>query len=60
FEILKEKEPVSFVAKYLKNLGQYISFSINLQHISFNFSSKLDEEFLLNECYNLLSSLSKT
>lgn len=60
FQILKEKDPVSFVTKYLKNLGRYISFSINFQHVSFSFSSNVDEEILLNECYKLLSSLSKT
>lgn len=58
FNILKNKEPAFFISQYFKNLGRYITFSIEFQSVSFNFSPEIDDEILINESYSILSALS--
>ncbi|MGB9790514.1 AAA family ATPase [Thermotoga caldifontis] len=60
FKILKAKDPVAFVSRYLKNLARYVSFTVALKNVTFSLSPEVDDETLLNESYNLLSSLAST
>lgn len=59
FRILKDRDPMYFFSKYFKNLSNYITFSIKLHNISFDFKHDLDNETLINESYNVISTLSK-
>lgn len=59
FELLKLNDPFEFIKQYVRNLSRHISFSVQVKGISFNLDKGVDDEVLLNGCYELLARISE-
>ncbi|WP_448377137.1 AAA family ATPase [Fervidobacterium sp.] len=59
YELLKEKNPMSFVGRYLKHIANHVSFSFDVGGVSFSIDSELSDELLTEQMYELLEGVQK-
>jgi len=59
YELLKGKNPMSFVGRYLKHIAKHVSFSFDVGGISFSIDNDLSDEVLIEQMYELLEGVQK-
>jgi AAA+ ATPase superfamily predicted ATPase len=60
YRLLREENPVAFVTRFLKDIAQYVSFSITTRGVSFSLHPTLPEEECLQEALRLPHVLHET